>query len=234
MTEHKHYWPRSDEHVAVVGRNGTGKSQLGFFLLSLRDHSKRISFVIDYKREQLFTMLRNARYVNLTDALPKEPGLYIARALPEIDDDAMENLLWRILDKERIGLFADEGYMLPNDGKSRAFKGILTQGRAKRIPVITLSQRPVNVSRFAFSEASHIVALDLNDEDDQKTVGRYTARDFLKWFPPEFAGLKKLPDYHARWYGVKKDTRHVIAPVPPAEEIAASIDAQLKPVRRWF
>lgn len=221
------YWPRPDEHVAVVGRNGTGKSQLGFFLLALRDHRKRITIALDYKREELFRKLKNVRYLNPNAVLPKEPGLYAVQAIPEVDDDAVDNLLWKILDREKIGVFADEGYMLPNDGKSRPFKAILTQGRAKRIPVITLSQRPVGVTPFAFTEASHVVGFHLNDREDRKVIERRAGSDF-------FDGIEKLPEFHSKWYSVKRNKSFVIAPVPPAEEIAASIDAQLVPVRRWF
>lgn len=228
------YWPKSDEHVAVVGRNGTGKSQLGFFLLALRDHAKRTTIVLDYKREQLFRSLRNARYLNLGDPLPKEPGLYIARAQYQTDDDAVENMLWRILDREKMGVFVDEGYMLPHKGQSPAYMGILTQGRSKRIPAITLSQRPVRVHSFAFSEASHIAVFDLNRKRDWQTIEENTEDDFVDWLPDEFSD--GLPPYHARWFTVKnqKSKRFILRPVPPAEEIAASIDAQLKPVRRWF
>lgn len=221
------YWPRDDEHVAVVGRNGTGKSQLGFFLLALRDHKKRITIALDYKREELFRKLKNVRDLAPTAALPKEPGLYVVRAIPEIDDENVDNLLWRILDRERMGLFADEGYMLPNDGKSRPFKAILTQGRSKRIPVITLSQRPVGVTPFAFTEAAHLIGFHLNDKDDRKVIERRAGADF-------FSGIENLPAFHSKWYSVKKNRSFVIAPVPPADEIAASIDAQLVPVRRWF
>ncbi len=221
------YWPRPDEHVAVVGRNGTGKSQLGFFLLALRDHKKRITYALDYKREELFRRIKHARYVQPKEPLAKEPGLYVVQAIPEMDDEAVDGLLWRILDREKMGLFADEGYMLPNDGKSRPFKAILTQGRAKRIPVITLSQRPVGVTPFAFSEASHVVGFHLNDREDRKVIERRAGSDF-------FDGIENLPEFNSKWYSVKKNRSFIIRPVPPADEIAASIDAQLVPVRRWF
>lgn len=228
------YWPKPDEHVAIVGRNGTGKSQLGFFLLALRNHAKRISIVIDYKREQLFRSLKNARYLDLGAALPKEPGFYIARAQYKTDDDRVEDLLWRILDRENMGVFVDEGYMLPHNGQSPAYMGILTQGRSKRIPAITLSQRPVKVHSFAFSEASHIAVFDVNRKRDWQTIEENTEDNFSDWLPPEFGDT--LPPYHARWFTVKNQSqkRFILRPVPPAEEIAASLDAQLKPVRRWF
>ncbi len=234
MASDEFYWPKSDEHVAVVGRNGTGKSQLGFFLLALRDLKKRAVVVLDYKREQLFRSLKNARYIGLGDRLPKEPGLYVAHAQYKSDDDAVENLLWRILDREKMGVFVDEGYMLPNNGQSTAYMGILTQGRSKRIPAITLSQRPVRVHSFAFSEASHIAVFDLNRKRDWQTIAENTEDDFTDWLPEEFAG--GLPPYHARWFTVKNQSqkRFILRPVPPADEIAASIDAQLVPVRRWF
>lgn len=229
------YWPESDEHVAVVGRNGTGKSQLGFFITDLRHHLKSTTIILDYKREKLFKMLKNARYIFPRDKLPKEPGVYIAQARFKTDDDEVEDMLTRILDRERINIVVDEGYMLPNNGQSPAYMGILTQGRSKRIPAITLSQRPVKVHSFAFSEASHIAVFDLNRKRDRQTIEENTEDDFVDWLPDEFAETG-LPRFHSRWFTVKNQTRKtfIVRPVPPAEEIAASLDAKLKPVRTWF
>lgn len=232
-----HYWPRADEHVAIVGRNGTGKSQLGFYLLAMRDHSKRQTIVLDYKREKLFNDdLKNVRFIGLRDKLPREPGLYVAKAQYEVDDDDVENLLWNILHAGNRGVFVDEGYMLPRNGQSKAYMGILTQGRSKRISAYTLSQRPVKVHSFAFSEASHVAVFDLNRQRDRQTIEENTEDNFTEWLPSEFASTGKLPRFHSRWFAVKNQDqkRFIVAPVPPAEEIAAAIDKQLKPVRTWF
>ena len=53
--------PADDEHAAVVGRNGSGKTMLGAFLLSMQDLRRKTWLVLDYKGEEIFHSLANAR-----------------------------------------------------------------------------------------------------------------------------------------------------------------------------
>lgn len=225
-------FPADDEHTTVVGRNGSGKSQAGFWLLANRDLQHGLPvYVVDYKREILFQSLQNAKRIGFRDT-PDEPGLYILESRPDWEEDT-EDWMWRVWAKENAALFVDEGYMLPQIPRG-AFQAILTQGRSKRIPVTTLTQRPVRVSPFAFSEASHIAVFDLNRKKDWQTIEEMTPEGFSTWTPPEFNG--ELPPYHARWHAVKRKASFVLRPVPSAEELVAHVDAQLEPKaqRRWF
>lgn len=226
--------PKDDEHTVVVGQNGTGKSQFGAWLLSTRPLKRKVHFLIDYKGEDLFNSLERARHIDFSDN-PKKPGLYILHAGPG-DEDEVKEFLWKIWRRENVGLFVDEAYMLPPEyGKNRPFEAILTQGRSKRIPVITLSQRPVKVSRFVFSEAAHLVAFNLSDKRDRKTLTELAPEDFFEWVPPEYRETG-IPPYHARWYSVKANAgqgaRYLAKPVPDADTIREAIDSQLEPKRR--
>lgn len=221
--------PRDDEHTAVVGRNGSGKTMMGAFLLSKQDLVNKTWLVIDYKGEEIFAALQNTRSISFRD-VPDEPGVHILQSRPDLEADT-ENWLWRIWEHENVGLFVDEGYMLPNFPRG-AFQAILTQGRSKRIPVITLSQRPVRVSPFAFSEASHVAVFDLNAKHDRKTIEDRTGEGFMDWLPSEFGD--GLPRFHSRWYAVKTNSKYVVKPVPDAKSIIKAIDAQLKPRRKWL
>jgi DNA helicase HerA-like ATPase len=222
--------PRDDEHTTVVGRNGTGKTLLGAFLLAKRNLSATTQLIVDYKGEEIFAALDRAREIGFRD-VPAEPGVYILRSRPDLTTQT-EDWLWRVWDREHIGLMVDEAYMLPNPPQGGAFQGILTQGRSKRIPVITLTQRPVRVSPFAFSEASHVAVFDLNAKRDRQTVEDRTGEGFMSWLPSQFP--KGLPKFHSRWYAVKTDGRYVIKPVPAPKKIVELIDSQLKPKRRWL
>jgi hypothetical protein len=106
-----------------------------------------------------------------------------------------------------------------------AYHALLTQGRSKRIPVITLTQRPVQIPRVAFSEISHCVVFDLNDRKDQQRIEEIAPR-----------GIMDVPTkpHHARWYSVKKNKIWVMSPVPVANEIRDAVNAQLEPKKRWF
>jgi hypothetical protein len=224
--------PRDDEHLVVVGRNGTGKSQFAAWTLSKKDLTAKPFIVVDYKGEELFNGITKIRPISHTDPIPDEPGLYILHSRPDMDEET-ENWLWKVWERGNTGLFIDEGYLLPQKDRG-AFQSILTQGRSKRIPVTTLSQRPVRISRFVFSEASHVAAFDLTDRRDRESLSEIVPDDFVEWVPPAFNVDGELPDYHARWYSVKNKGRYVLRPVPDAKQIIADIDMQLRPIRRWI
>jgi len=221
-------WPADDEHTAIFGRNGTGKSQFGAHVLSMQDLTSKPWIVLDYKGEELFNAIPNIREITRA-SIPEEPGLYILHSRPD-EELADEDFLWSLWDRERTGLFVDEGYMLPEIPKG-AFHALLTQGRSKRIPVITLSQRPVRVPRVVFSESSHVATFALNDRRDRKTLEELVPTGFCEWCPP---GMPDgVPKYHARWYSVKADQAWIVKPVPDAETIIEAINVQLKPKSRW-
>lgn len=226
----KFNFPAIDEHTTIVGRNGCGKTQLGCFLLGKRDLRRERWIALDFKGDDLINSLENAR--DIDDArIPKKPGLYVKR-FRRASEDEINTFLWNVWEKEDTGVYIDEGYFVPQ-GEDGAYKGLLTTGRSKHTPVITLSQRPVRVSRFAFSEASHVAVFDLNDRRDWRTLDEVLPQGFTDWLPDGFEG-PKLPKYHARWYSVKTDGRYVITPVPDADDVRELIDHQLEPQRRWF
>jgi hypothetical protein len=226
--------PRNDEHTTIVGKNGSGKTQFGAWLLSMRNLKNERWIIYDSKGDELLNSLENTRELGFHEQ-PTKPGLYVVHTRPDLQDD-WEQSLWRVYHAENTGVYLDEGYMVPDGGTTgngpTAYRTLLTQGRSKRIPIITLTQRPVDVSRFAFSEAGHIVLFSLNDDRDLKRVSEFTARDFTDWVPPEMGD--KLPKYHARWYNKNDDARFIVRPVPDAETIREAIDSQLEPRRRML
>lgn len=214
--------PRDDEHTTIVGRNGTGKTQAGAWLLSQQNLRAKPWVILDYKDEELLNSIPRIRHIGHKE-IPSDPGLYILKSRPDLFEDT-EAWLWRVWEKENTGVFIDEGYMLPEIRKG-AFAALLTQGRSKRTPVITLSQRPVRVDRAAFSEASHVLAFDLNDRRDHKSLEEIVPSGFMSIV---------VPKYHARWYSVKKDKTWIMKPVPDADEIVDTINDKLPPLRKWF
>lgn len=232
-------FPGDDEHTLIAGTNGTGKSQAGFWILSKKDLANQRNFIVDYKGEVLVNMLRRAREISVTD-LPKENGLYVLRGVPfEAFQDKMRRWLYRLWNEGNAGLFVDEGYMIPGE-KGGPFQAILTQGRSLQIPVITLTQRPVGVNRFVFSESNHKMIFELNDDRDKDVIREFTPKGFIDWVP-QGIGVKDphgdemlLPRFWSRWYDKRERSRFVLRPVPEASEIIDAIDGQLKPQHRWL
>lgn len=224
------YLPHDDERTTVIGHTGSGKTQLGGWMLSKRRLMSRPHFIVDYKGDDLLNSLKNSREIGFD--VPKKPGLYILHASIS-EEDEMEKWLRALWERENLHLYIDEGYMLPQSRKG-AFDALLTQGRSKKIGVTMLTQRPIGVTRFAFSEASHVVVFHLTDDRDHATVAQIAPRDFSTWLPREFASQGGLPDYHSRWYTVKTRSRYILRPVPDTDTIRVAIDSQLTPKLRWL
>lgn len=215
-------FPNETQRTAIIGRTGSGKTQAGTWFLSEAPFDRQPYIVVDYKRDRLIGGIDRAREIGLKD-VPKQPGLYVVRPNPA-DDEAVENWLWKIWAHEKIGLYIDEGYMLPM-GPKGAFTSILTQGRSKKIPVLCLSQRPVFLSRFVFSEADFFAVFQLNDSEDAKTAQRYIPRDRLNI-------RDELPDYHFYWFDVAKRGAFHMQPVPRDDAILQRFEDRLKPKRK--
>lgn len=200
---------------------------MGAWLLSHAPIDKMPYVVIDYKGDSLLNSITHARHIS-PDEVPKSkhPGLYIAHMHPS-DEDGVEKLMLKMWEQEHIGMFADEAYMIPKN--SAAFQGILTQGRSKKIPSIILSQRPVMLSKFVFTEADHFSVFHLSHEGDRKKVGEYLPRDIdLE---------ENAPEFHSHWYDVKRNKTFLLHPVPDADIILERFDdvlKKLKPQRKFF
>lgn len=210
--------PRDDERTTVVGRTGSGKTQLATWLLSKSNFLEKPWIIVDFKYDGLLNAVSRIKEIGLHENPPTEPGLFIVHPDPD-DDDMMENFLRQIWRNENTGVYFDEMYMVP-DGKG--FRALMTQGRSKKIPVISLTQRPAWVSKFCFTEAEHLSIFHLQHRDDQKRVEQ---------FIPDDKGLNlksRLPPYHSRWYSLRADHIFPLAPVPSADEIVQTIDDRLK------
>lgn len=208
--------PRPDQRTLILGSTGSGKTQCGVWLLSEADFDIMPWIIIDYKRDDLIGAIQGKRSIGLTE-IPSEPGIYHLRPNPVSDDDALDAWLYRIWERKAIGLYVDEALRLPTK-KSGAFETILTQGRSLMIPVISLSQRPVDLTRYAFSEANHVVMFRLTDKRDQKRVQEYIPID-------EFPRLTK---FHSLWYNVDEHQTFSLDPVPSKADILATFKKKLR------
>ena len=216
--------PGPSDRTIIVGQTGSGKTWFGVWLLSHQDIARRPWVIIDYKREELFRKLGKAAFrsiLNPSSPAPKKPGLHLIQPF-ESDDDAMDAFLWRVWKQKNIGLYIDEGMMIPA-GRGSAMRALLTQGRSLKTPVIALSQRPVEIDRYFFSEATFFAEFFLMDREDRKTLTRYTPFD-----------ADDVPEnHHCYWYNAKTRRVDYLAPVPDAETFLARLRSQA-PRRMWL
>lgn len=199
-------FPNQQNRTTVIGSTGSGKTQFAVWLLSTRDFDNRPWIIFDFKGDSLIEQLP-AIEIGVNSSIPKKPGLYVVRPIPELHDTFVTEMLWNIWQSGYIGVYIDEGYMIGN--RNAALNACLTQGRSKHIEMIILSQRPVWLSRFVFSESNYFAIFNLTMEDDRKHI---------KGFAPA-ANNKLLPRYCCQWYDVDRQENTVFEPVPKAEII---------------
>lgn len=213
-------FPKPDQHTSIIGRNGSGKTQIGSWLLSESDFDRRPHVIIDFKRDELLNAIPYKNELDKTTA-PKKPGIYIYHWQPG-DDDRLEELFWNIWAQENTDVHVDETYMV--DRNSKAFNAMLTQGRSKKVSLRCLTQRPSYCSRFVFSESTHFSVFHMNDIRDQKIIGGFTPINFNETKQP----------FHSHWYDVRRNLLLPLLPVPDSDSILNTFEDALKPKRKFI
>ena len=209
--------PGPTHRIAIVGRTGSGKTQAALWHLSHANFTEQPWIILDYKGDDLIASIDRSEEIDI-GTVPTEPGIYIISVLPGEEED-LSNWFYQAWVQENIGILVDEGYMI--DRNDRWFNACLTQGRSKRIPMIILSQRPVWLSRFVFSEADFFQVFDLTHVKDMDKVREYIRDDDRNQLD------KPLEDFHSFYYDVGKRRLETFGPVPDAGKILGSIDTRL-------
>jgi len=226
--------PNDQQQILVLGQNGSGKSVAAVWHLSLRDFEHEQWIVINHKHDELVDAIPGAKFMKLDERPPKlkgNPGIYIYHPIPGVDDAAVTDLMFWVYARGHCGVYIDECYMI--NPRDPGLTALYTQGRSKHIPMITLSQRPSLISRFAISEAKFYQVFFLADERDRKLVNAFIPGvdlSSLMEMRVDKSGRtseRELPEYHSVYY----DGRNllVMTPVPTDDEILAVFEEKLKP-----
>lgn len=205
-------FPGGDDRTTILGATGSGKSTCGLWMLAHQRLDRRPWVIFDFKREAFFDKVGfpPITAMDLDDRPPKKPGLYLVAPRPG-EDDLVERFLWRLWERENVGLYIDEAPLMPQG--SDAFQAVLQQGRSKRLPVIACTQRPVGVARGLFSEANYVCVFDILDRRDFKVVEGVVPAEMgapLLW-------------HHWRWFDRSRRVVLNMRPVPPPETVAAQL-----------
>ena len=216
--------PGPTHKLAIVGRTGSGKTVAAIWHLSNADFDERPWIILDYKNDELINRIGRAEIINY-DELPSEPGIYILKVLPGQEEKVSE---WfrQVWETENRGVLIDEGYMI--DRNDQWFNACLTQGRSKQISMIILSQRPVWLSRFVFSETDFFQVFDLTHSKDLDKVREYVRDD-------ERLQLEKpLAEFNSFYYDVGRRRLETFGPVPDEGELLNAIDERLAQLQDTF
>lgn len=210
--------PNASNRLAIVGATGSGKTQAALWHLSLRDFDQRPWLIYNFKTDRSIDGIPHARTIEL-DEVPIQSGIYIAHPHPDQGEE-VENQMWAVWEKQGVGIYVDEGYMVGR--QNPAFRALLTQGRSREIPMITLSQRPVWLDPFILSESEFYQVFRLNHKKDRQKVEEFIPHDVSQ----------RLPDYHSYYYDVGANKLTVLKPVPDIAKIHATFERRLQRVRK--
>ncbi len=227
--------PTDQQRTVILGRTGAGKSVGGIQLLAQSNFHEIPWVIIDYKGEDLLEDILEVckgriGILKPTDKPPTKPGLYYMKAMPKVDDEAIDRFLWLVHKQGSVGLYIDEGYCLPQD-RSNAFDVILTQGRSLHIPVIILFQRPVYMSRFCIAQADFFALYKQEDRRDLKTTEQFT-KPFRGPNNEAITVYDTLPPFWCLWYDVGRGVTSLLRPAPPPEEIIKTFRRRLRPAKQ--
>lgn len=148
------------EHVAVIGTTGTGKTYLVSKLVDLRDNVVIIRTKPDDIEFDGFREFRTASAMNdwRNERLLIKPKY---KDQPKVVWDVLE----KVWDMGRWTIVIDEFFYVQRLGMQHPLERLLTQGRSKYISVVAGMQRPVQITRFALSEVTHLFTFKTEGRD---------------------------------------------------------------------
>jgi hypothetical protein len=212
--------PNDSQRHVVIGRTGSGKTQLATHLLSLREWHRMPWVILNFKDDQLLNDIPGIRELDglmLPPVKKMRSGLYMAR--PDIDDfEGTENLMTEIWRRTHTGMYIDEALPL-SAPRHPALRRILTQGRSRRIPVIAGSQRPVDIDRYFFSEAEFLSVMDLTDDREA---------DRLRDMVGVQLDMSQLPRFHSYYFDRLNKRLTIVTPVPDQDAIIGTFERRLR------
>ena len=206
--------PADDNRHAIIGRTGSGKTVAALWHLSIRNFDQMPWLIYNFKYDANIDAIPHAEHIGV-DEVPTGNGVYIVHPMPN-ETAEVEAQMWEVWKRGNTGIYVDEGYMVAKN--NQAFRALLTQGRSKRIPMIILSQRPVWMDTFVFSEAEFFQVFHLNYRKDIKRVEEYV---------PAQLG-ERLPEYYSYYYDVGRNELSKLKPTPPVQKIMEQFDRRLK------
>lgn len=157
---------KQGEHMSIIGDTGTGKTTLAAFLLRTQPFVLTIITKGDRKKIVDGKVIKTAKQfqkidIESTPHIILEPEPYLPVQQKEIYYAL--NHIWH---EQGWCVYFDELFYLTDELKlTRVINRLLTQGRSKGITIVSGMQRPVGVTRWAISQASHNLSFLLEGRD---------------------------------------------------------------------
>jgi len=189
---------KPDEHVFIAGRTGSGKTWLAKKYLAGYENV----FCLDIKgtlkwddvpKDELtiITHVKDLEKVNTPKCIYKpDPA--------EMELDFYDEFFKFIYNRGNTICWIDECMSVTPNAQRIPFyyKAIMTRGRELGVAAWSLTQRPSGINLLPISEATHIMAFDLNLPQDRKRIADLTGA---------FEFLDKPGRFNFWYYNVKNE-----------------------------
>ena len=192
--------------MVIAGQNGAGKSVLA---TSIANRWDRV-LVYDPKLDPESLMPNAAVCYGVKAALAALPGRVIYR--PRADEihriaDLFDELVRKVMRLTAHAIVIHElGDLASSDRELAPYtSAVFRQRRSLRIPMILVTQRPINIPRLALSESQHAVAFHLVDRQDRARMAEIMGPEIVD---------SPVPNDHSFWYRGPDLALVRVAPLP--------------------
>lgn len=210
--------PQPDQHIALAGRTGSGKTVAGLEMLSLRDLEKQPAFIIDHKSDDHIAKLPAEPFNPSSLFLPTRGLHHIKAKLNGAGRDTLETFMERAFKRGNAIIYVDEGHLL---GPSDAVRMIMVAGRSKHVSMMWTSQKASWIDPFIWSQAHFYRVFQLQTKLDTK---RFEENFPVRWISP--------PEFFSYYYDVSKNKLHYLSPAGPIERTIERLDTKLRTLYR--
>ncbi len=198
--------------MVIAGQNGAGKSVLA---TSIANRWDRV-LVYDPKRDPASLMPNAAVCYGVKAALAALPGRVVYR--PRADEihrigELFDELVKKVMKLTAHAIVVHElGDLAASDRELAPYtSACFRQRRSLRIPMILVTQRPMNIPRLALSESQHAVAFHLVDRQDRARMAEIMGPEIVE---------RPVPNDHSFWYRGPDLVLVRVAPITPPLAVA--------------
>jgi hypothetical protein len=202
--------PNGEQHIAIAGMTGSGKTEAALSMLGLRDFGEQPWLIVDHKRDDKIAKIP-AETLNLNTRFLPSRGLFVTRpSFNGKDKEDLDDLLGRIFRKGNFGIYVDEGHLM---GRLQSMQEIMVAGRSRRVCCMWISQRASHIDPFIWSQSTFYRVFRLQTALDKK---RFNENFPIKWFDPE--------PFHSHYFDGTQGHTFYLGPSPRLDETLKRID----------
>lgn len=211
-----------DEHVALIGPTGSGKSTCALNLLRKRRYvtvfatKPQDDTMVRFAAEQGYKVIPQWNHRLSAEKVPRRVlwpdarGLYSERHQAAVFRPALAS----IYEQGGWCTYIDELWWLTNKLRmGEEVKTFLLQGRSIRLPLMVATQRPAWIPLEVYDQSTHLFFWGDNDETNLSriaSIGSFAAA-------PIRATIQRLAKYEVLYINTRDRTMYRTMPPPPKE-----------------